>query len=241
MNKGRNVLITGATGEIGFAVVEHLVKEGYRLILCDVKNNKKRELKILRKRYPIELHEFDLRDNKMTSKALKYIGRQYRAFYALVNNAGIYPIKKINEYDLALWNEVISVNLTGAFLCVLYLRPYVSPGGRIVNIASTAAHLGSRDPGYSASKAGLVGLTKAIARNLSRFDIRVNAIAPGLIDTKMSQEMTKEDRKGLIQSALIKRAGRPSDVASVVSFLLSPGADFITGATLDVNGGIYLR
>lgn len=143
---------------------------------------------------------------------------------------------------LDLWNKVLMINLTSPFLIIKNVLPLMKKkGGVIINISSTGAYLGSRDVGYSASKAGLIGFTKSLARNLAKYNIRVNAIAPGTIDTKMSRLMKKEDREKNKQNTLLKRLGKPEDIIGAVSFLLSEDSNYITGTTIDINGGLYMR
>jgi 3-oxoacyl-[acyl-carrier protein] reductase len=153
----------------------------------------------------------------------------------------VYPIVSFSEYTLELWNEVHAVNVTGAFIAARELRNVISRGGRIVTVVSGAAHVGSRDLGYSASKAALLGLTKSLAMNLAEQGILVNAVCPGPIESAMSQRMPAERVGEYKQKMLLGRFGTPEEVASVVDFLLSPENSFMTGATVDVNGGQYLR
>lgn len=158
--------------------------------------------------------------------------------YGLVNNGAIYYGNRTTHYELDDWNYMLQVNLTGAFLCTQACIPRMVDGGRIINITSAGGQMGSRDLGYSASKAGLIGLTKSYARLLANRQILVNAIAPGPILPFMSPEC---DLKEKLDSTLLKRVGAPNDVSSMVEYLLSNKASFITGATLDVNGGELLR
>lgn len=152
-----------------------------------------------------------------------------------------YPIVSFSEYTLDLWKEVHAVNVTGAFIVTSELRDLICKGGRVVTVVSGAAHLGSRDLGYSASKAALLGLTKSLAMNLADQEILVNAVCPGPIDTPMSLRMPPKRVDEYKHRILLKRFGIPEEVASAVAFLLSPESSFTTGATIDVNGGLYLR
>lgn len=240
----KNVLLTGANGDIGFAIAKRLAQEKYTIIAFTHTKKRLAELTDLGKKYKIkmELINIDLSRPNNIKRAFEGIKQKYSSLYALINNAGIYPIISFEDYNLQLWNSVLTVNLTAPFLCIKYALPLMKKnGGRIINISSTGAHLGSRDVGYSASKAGLIGLTKSTARSLAQYNIRVNALAPGTIDTTMSRRMKEEDREKNKEASLIKRLGVPEDIVGAISFLLSNDSDYITGVTLDINGGLYIR
>lgn len=230
------IVVTGADGDIGRAVCLELVNRGYEVLAIDRvfrdRNwiTKKIEAIVLDLTQFLQVTEFK---DDLVSKKIRFDG--------LVNNAGVYPIKRVHEYDLLLWNQVLDINLTAPFLLTELFSELLIDGGAIVNVSSTGAHLGSRDPGYSASKAGLLGLTKSYARGFSDRKIRVNAVAPGMIETQMSRRMKHTDRQKNIENSLLGRIGRPEEVAKVVAFLISDDSSYITGTTLDVNGGLYLR
>ncbi len=158
----------------------------------------------------------------------------------LVNNAGIYRRGPLDALPLEQWRRVVDVNLTGPFLCIRAVLPHMKARGqgRIINVSSQIAIRGT-DHGadYAASKAGLLGLTKAAALELGPHNITVNAIAPGTIETSIIAHYSEEDRRMKRHSLPLGRIGLPEEVASVVSFLASPDAGYITGATLHVNGG----
>ena len=160
---------------------------------------------------------------------------------ALVYTAGRNPHVALSDYDLALWAEVHAVNVTAAFVMVQTLAPTVVAGGRVVMVVSGGAYAGSMDVGYGASKSGQLGLMKSLARNLAARQIRVNAVSPGPIDTDMLRSMPPEDAAILSKGALIPRLGRPDQVVSAVSFLLAEDNSYMTGATIDVNGGMQIR
>jgi 3-oxoacyl-[acyl-carrier protein] reductase len=161
----------------------------------------------------------------------------------LVNNAGItrdQVLLRMKEED---WDLVLAVNLKGAFhLTKAALRPFLKQkGGKIVNIASVTGQMGNAgQANYAASKAGLIGFTKSVAREYANRNIQVNAVAPGFIDTPMSQAIPAKEREFLIKQIPMERLGKPEDVAQAVLFLASPAADYITGQVLNVNGGMYM-
>lgn len=162
----------------------------------------------------------------------------------LINNAGIIRRGTLETMRLEDWHEVLAVNLTGAFFCCRAVVPYMKRGGwgRIINIASIAGKMGdlASAPGYGPSKAGMIALTKTLARELAPWSITVNAVAPHAIETEMTAEWTPERRAALIAQIPLGRLGTPEEVAEAVAFLASPLAGFITGETLDVNGGAWM-
>ncbi|MGB9700665.1 MAG: 3-oxoacyl-[acyl-carrier-protein] reductase [Thermodesulfobacteriota bacterium] len=161
----------------------------------------------------------------------------------LVNNAGItrdQVLLRMKEED---WDLVLAVNLKGAFhLTKAALRTFLKQkGGKIVNIASVTGQMGNAgQANYAASKAGLIGFTKSVAREYASRNIQVNAVAPGFIDTPMSQAIPAKERDFLIKQIPMERLGKPEDVAQAVLFLASSAADYITGQVLNVNGGMYM-
>lgn len=239
----KNAIITGAHGDIGFGISERLAKKHWNLILISKSPIEEARIRKLQSyRVDVDCFTFDLMDKNKLRNCFTNLMEKNIEVHALINNAGIYPIVPVEKYSEELWDTVINVNLTAAFRCTLYSIPLMkASGGRIVNISSTGAHLGSRDPGYAASKAGLIGLTKSLSKTLGKYNILVNAIAPGMIDSRMSRRMKKVDRLKNIETSPLKRAGKIEDVVGAVDFLLSDDSSFITGATIDVNGGIYLR
>jgi 3-oxoacyl-[acyl-carrier protein] reductase len=162
----------------------------------------------------------------------------------LVNNAGICPMSRLEETSLEEWNRVLAVNLTGAFLCAQAAWPHLrrSGHGRIINISSVAGRIGGLSVGahYSASKAGLIGLTKSLARFMSADGITSNCIAPGTLLTPMTADWPAETHERLRLHIPLGRLGRPEDVSAVAVLLASDGGAFITGATIDVNGGMAM-
>jgi 3-oxoacyl-[acyl-carrier protein] reductase len=162
----------------------------------------------------------------------------------LVNDAGRVVVKPMVEHTEADWDRVVDTNLKGVFLCCRYIVPEMMARkrGAIVNIASIAAfHVTVPHVPYAASKAGVVALTRDLAYEVARYGIRVNAIAPGPIETPMSQAVSAEQRQGIIRSVPLGRMGQPEDIGQATTFLVSDAASFITGATLPVAGGSDLK
>ncbi len=174
---------------------------------------------------------------------VKKIGEELGGPDILVNNAGITRdnvLMRLKEED---WDQVMDVNLKGAFNCTKAVcRPMMKKkGGKIVNISSVVGVMGN--PGqanYSASKAGLIGLTKSAAKELGTRNINVNAVAPGYIETEMTDEISQEARKTFLDNIPLQRPGTPDDVARAVAFLVGPDADYITGHVLHLDGGMVM-
>jgi 3-oxoacyl-[acyl-carrier protein] reductase len=161
----------------------------------------------------------------------------------LVNNAGITKDGLLLRMKDADWDAVMDVNLKGAFNCTREAAKVMSKGryGRIVNVSSVVGEMGN--PGqanYCASKAGMIGLTKSVAKELARRNVTVNAVAPGFIETDMTQELSEKSRDTLLEQIPMGRLGSGDDIASAVLFLVSEGAAYITGHVLSVNGGMYM-
>lgn len=161
----------------------------------------------------------------------------------LVNNAGITRDNLLMRMSEAEWDAVLNTNLKGAFICTkLISRPMMSQRyGRIVNVGSVVGLMGNAgQSNYSASKAGLVGFTKSIARELASRNILVNLVAPGYVRTAMTEKLNDEQKKAFIENIPLKRVAEPEDIANAVAFLCSEEASYITGNVLNVNGGLYL-
>lgn len=164
----------------------------------------------------------------------------------LINNAGINLDRSIIKMDLDWWQRVIDVNLTGTFnccRCVLRNPPKLKlePSSRIINISSVIGQMGSfGQTNYAAAKAGSIGLTKSLARELAKYGVTVNTIAPGFIETDMVNAMPKQVLGAILRQIPLQRIGQPSEIAEVVAFLCSAQAGYITGSVINVNGGLYM-
>ncbi len=228
-----NSLVVGCSGGIGTAILHRLKGKGFNLIGMDVKRPPSGLVSIF--------YKADLNKTDELPGVLDKVKKEVGSLWSIVYCAGVYPIADYERYTPKLWDEVHNVNVRGAFVTLMKLSPILEEGGRVVTIISGAAHLGSRDIGYSSSKSALLGLTKSLALELAPRLILVNAVCPGPIDTPMSRRMSEERVKEYKERILLRRFGRPEEVAVAVDFLLSPENTFMTGATLDVNGGLYLR
>jgi NAD(P)-dependent dehydrogenase (short-subunit alcohol dehydrogenase family) len=231
---GQKVLVTGSAGDIGTAIVHRLHDEGYSVVGLD-KDSPEDE-----SRYA-GFYQVDLRSDEEIYRASEDILRVHSPLWSLVYCAGVYPIKPFDDYDLGTWDEVNAVNIRGAFQVLKFLRGAITPGGRVVLIASGAAHVGSRDIGYSASKAAMLGLVRGLTKVLAPHGILINAICPGVISSRMSKRMSPEHIGEYTKAIPLGRVGAPAEVAVGVSFLLDAENTYMTGATIDINGGLYSR
>ncbi len=223
---GRVALVTGGGRGIGGAIGRTLRARGATVVAGDLAGG------------DVEL---DVRSADSWEAALE----QHGPFDILVNNAAVTIARPFFEIDEAEWDEVLAVNLRGVFLgCQIAGRPMRDRGsGRIVNLSSLAGQAGSLVNGahYSASKAGILALTKVLARELAPHGVTVNAVAPAAIDGPVMASLSPEVVAGLRRSVPVGRLGTGEDVASVVAYLASDEAAFVTGATFDVNGGLLMR
>lgn len=245
-------VVTGAAGGLGSAIVEALLGRGDAVVASDVNEA---SLAALRERLPDAADRLatvvaDVATvdgwNAIREAALERFG----APTILVNNAGISPKhdgKKLDGVDIPLdeWNAVVGVNLTGPFLGVQALAPgMIEQGyGRIVNIASVAARYGGRLGGlhYAATKTGVLGITRAFAQELAQHGITVNAVAPGRIAAGMASMVGASVNADYASTIPVGRLGTAGDVAHTVRFLTDPDSSFMTGATVDVNGGSHMQ
>lgn len=177
--------------------------------------------------------------NRMRDKVIKEFGR----IDILVNNAGIVRDKSFVKMTTQMWEEVLSVNLDGAFYCTkAVIEGMLERGyGRIVNISSVIGRMGNRgQANYAASKAGMIGLTKALAREFAGKGVTVNAVAPGFTETDMLKSVPKEVMEKILAQIPLGRLGKASEVAGAVAYLVSADGDYITGQVIDINGGLYI-
>lgn len=226
-------LVIGCNGGIGKAIVSELRTVGYEVLGID--NG------YLEKQSGVSFYvKADFRRRENVLRAAKNVKEHINDLWAIVYSAGLYPMVELKNYSIELWEEVFNINVNAAFLLLRDLSGLILSGGRIVTIVSGAVHSGSRDIGYSSSKAALLGLTRSLALNLSKRRILVNAICPGIIDTPMSRRMTPERMDRHRNRILVERLGTPQELALAVSFLLDPRNGYMTGSILDVDGGLHL-
>ena len=242
---GRVALITGASQGIGRACAMALAKAGAQVAL-----SARNAAKLAQVAAEIEADgghatpfEMDLASEDSIKAVTKAVVAHYGKIEILVNNGGITRDNLMLRMKLADWNAVLNTNLTGAFLLTQAVSSSMLKArwGRIINISSVVAETGQAgQANYAASKAGLIGLTMSLARELASRKITVNAVAPGYISTPMTDVLTDQQRSAMLTQIPLDRAGTPEDVASAVVFLASDQASYITGHVLDVNGGMHM-
>ena len=240
-------VVTGAGKGLGKAIAEKFFEEGARVALWDIDLPLAQKVAATldssgRKAMAVKV---DITDEKEVSRAVSDVMSRFNRIDILVNNAGISRHKPIEEMTLELFESVLKVNLTGTFLCSRAVTPVMKNQGRgkMVNIASLGGRTGRPGVGvnYAASKAGVIGLTQTLARELGPAGIYANAIAPGAILTEQTAQYPREVFETWIAGRAIQKTGMPEDVANVAVFLASSRSDWVTGVTVDVNAGILIR
>jgi len=241
----RTAFITGASRGIGRACAQALSSAGARVAVA-ARNVEQLETLAAelrsngREAFVVPL---DLANPDSIKEALAKTSKDFGSISILVNNAGITKDGLALRMKKDDWDAVIATNLTGAFLAIQQVLQGMmrERWGRIINISSVVGEMGNAgQANYVASKAGLIGLTKSIAQEMGSRNITVNAVAPGYIETDMTQALTQELKDKMLANIPLRRIGRPEDVAAAVRFLASDDAAYITGHVLDVNGGIYM-
>lgn len=238
------VLITGASRGIGRAIALALAKDGFDVgvhynTFSEGANEVVNQIKNLG-RDAIAL-QANLKQENEVKNLINIFTKQFTSVFGLVNNAGVYNRVEFDKLTLTEWEDTLSTNLTSAFMVTHELLPYIMEGGRIINIASILAHSGSNyGAHYATSKAGLLGFTKSLARELNKKGILVNAVAPGAIDTQILAGDSPEKRRKRESQIPLGRIGQPEEIGAAVAFLFSEKATYITGETFNVNGGLLM-
>jgi 3-oxoacyl-[acyl-carrier protein] reductase len=229
-------LVTGGSRGIGRAIVEELASAGYQVAFTYAGNQAAAEsLAGVAKSYQADSRNF-ARAEEVVAEVQSALG----PVDVLVNNAGIKRDCALHNMDPAAWQEVIDTNLTGTFnYCRVLMKSLIRHGGNVINVTSVSGIIGmAGQTNYSASKAGVIGFTKALAREVARFGVRVNAVAPGFIDTDMTASMDENARKKLYSQIPLGKPGTPQQVARAVLYLASEDAAYITGQVLTMDGGL---
>ena len=241
----RIACVTGASRGIGREIALRLARDGMKIIVAsnEPENNEQVAEEIRALGATAVTQFLDLSKGEQIAEAFAQMAAAAGPIEILVNNAGITKDGLAVRMKPEAWDLVLRINLTGAFHCIQQVLPAMMKArwGRIVNIASVVGLMGNpSQANYVSSKAGLIGLTKAIAREVGSRNITVNAIAPGFIETDMTKVLPEKVREAMLATVPLQRPGLPADVAAAVRFLASDDASYITGQVLSVNGGMYM-
>jgi len=243
---GKVAIVTGSSRGLGAAIVKELALHGAKVTINYF--HSKDQAEQLRRELEDQGCEAicvqaDVSQPEQAQHLVQCTVQHFGGLDILVNNAGINRDRTIRRMSLEEWREVIATDLDSVFYCTYYAVPHMIErgGGRILNMSSIVGEMGNiGQANYAAAKAGIVGFTKAAALELARFNITVNAVCPGFIETDMVTSLPEEVQKNLLARIPMGRFGRPEEVARLCRFLVAEG-DYITGAAFDINGGMYLR
>ena len=243
--KGKIALVTGGGQGIGQVIGNHLAKIGAHVVFGDInlKNAEKSAEDVSASGGKASAILLNVTDPENVKVAFDSIKSEFKLLDILINNAGITKDGLFVRMTEDEWDSVLAVNLTGSFLCGQQAAKHMMKQrqGAIVNIASIVGIMGNAgQANYSASKSGLIGLTKTMARELAPRNITVNAIAPGFIDTEMTRVLDEKIKDKLVEQIPLSRLGLPEDIAHSVVFLVSSRSSYITGQVLNVNGGMLM-
>ena len=243
--EAKRALVTGAARGIGLAIARAFAREGASVCLCDIDGETAAiSARTVEKEFSVKAFGLaaDVSDAAQCEAAVAETISGLGGLEILVNNAGVTKDNlavRLSEED---WDKVLDANLKGAFLMSRSaLKRMMRGGGRIINVSSVVGQMGNAGQcNYSASKAGLIGLTKSLAREFASRNVLVNAVAPGFVETRMTEALAPEAKTKLLAAIPLARFAKPEDVASAVLFLAGDGASYITGQVLAVNGGLYI-
>lgn len=242
--RGKNALVTGASQGIGEAIALELAGEGLAVALVDIQIEKLEAVaaRVREAGGRASVHAADVSRFDQANEVVEAVLREQRSLDYLVNNAGITRDNLLMRMREEEWDAVLAVNLKGVFnFTRAAVRPMIAARfGRIVNISSVVGVMGNAgQANYSASKAGVIGLTKSVSREVAGRGVTANCVAPGYIATAMTEGLSEAVKSAFLEMIPMKRMGTPDDVAQAVKFLLSDQASYITGQVIHVNGGMY--
>ena len=246
MLKGKSAIITGSSRGIGKAIAIKFAKEGANIVI-NYRNNEEDALKVKEELEQLGVKTLivkaDISDLKQAENLIKQAKKEFGQVDILINNAGITKDNLIIRMKESEFDQVIKINLKGAFNCLKAVTPIMlkQRSGKIVNMSSVVGVIGN--PGqvnYCASKAGLIGMTKSLAREIGVRGINVNAIAPGFIDTDMTRVLTEEQKKNILSQIPLNKFGNIEDIANTALFLASENSNYITGQVIHIDGGMAM-
>lgn len=239
---GKTAVVTGSSRGLGKAIAMQLARMGANIVLNGTSEAVDSTAEEFRSQgYKVAVAKGDVRSSQSAKAIIDKAVESFGGIDILVNNAGIKRDKLMYQIDDSDWDDVIDTNLKGAFLCTKHATRHMMKkrSGKIINITSIAGKIGSAGQiNYSSSKAGMIGLTKSIAKEFAARGIICNAVAPGAIDTDMTENLSENVKSKFLHSIPLGRFGTPEDVAKVVAFLASDSADYITGQVIGVDGGM---
>ena len=239
--KGKNIIVTGASGGIGNSIIEKLNEFGANVLASGTKIEKLEELK---KRFDkIKILKFDISQSSKIEEFIENASKELGGLDCIINNAGITQDNLAIRMSIEEWKKVIEVNLTSTFLMSKFSikKMLKNKKGKIINITSVVGHTGNLgQANYTASKAGIVAMSKSLAIEYAKKNININCISPGFIKTAMTEKLDDKFKEVIISKIPSARLGEPEDIANAVLFLASTQSDYINGETLHVNGGMYM-
>jgi len=240
--KGKNIIVTGASGGIGNSIIEKLNQAGSNILASGTKIEKLDELKV--KFENIKILKFDISQSDKIEEFVENATNELGGnLDCIVNNAGVTQDNLAIRMSLEEWKKVININLTSTFLISKFAikKMLKNKSGRIVNITSVVGHTGNLgQANYTASKAGITAMSKSLAIEYAKKNININCISPGFIKTAMTDKLDEKFKEAIISKIPSARLGDPDDIANAVLFLCSNQSDYINGETLHVNGGMYM-
>jgi NAD(P)-dependent dehydrogenase (short-subunit alcohol dehydrogenase family) len=242
MATDRLALVTGAARGLGYAIATSLLASGVRVVMADISPTVQEAAEMLGATGAVQM---DVANYQAVESALMHIKERHGVPDILVNNAGLTTnIARTDRMQPTAWEQEMAINLNGPFYLTRLVLPSMKEEGwgRIINISSTAATGGlNRQPGYAASKAGLLGLTRTVALEFAPYGVTCNAVLPGLIQTEKVSELPSDIREAAIEHIPTGRTGKPEEVAALVTFLASPDAGYINGVAIPIDGGAALN
>ena len=239
--ENKKIIVTGASGGIGNSIVEKLNDCGADILASGTREEKLEELK--NKFKNVKILKFDISQNEKIEKFIENASKELGGLDCIVNNAGITQDNLAIRMNLEEWKKVVDLNLTSTFLMSKFAvkKMLKNKKGKIINITSVVGHTGNLgQANYTASKAGVIAMSKSLAIEYAKKNINVNCISPGFIKTAMTDKIDEKFKEAIISKIPSARLGEPQDIANAVIFLASSQSDYINGETLHVNGGMYM-
>ena len=239
--ENKKIIVTGASGGIGNSIVEKLNECGANILASGTRVEKLEELK--NKFKNVKILKFDISQNEKIEEFIENASKELGGLDCIVNNAGITQDNLAIRMNLEEWKKVVDLNLTSTFLMSKFAvkKMLKNKKGKIVNITSVVGHTGNLgQANYTASKAGVIAMSKSLAIEYAKKNINVNCISPGFIKTAMTDKIDEKFKEVIISKIPSARLGEPQDIANAVIFLASSQSDYINGETLHVNGGMYM-